>query len=126
MSVIVPFTSDDRAYEFTCALGGTTYRFDVRWNERGGFWAFDLYLDSNDTLLVAGLPILLGCDILGPYRYLGIGGLFAVDMNASQQKGSPNDATTNVLVSADAAVDDLGSRVVVFHYTPAELAEVGL
>lgn len=126
MSVVVPFTATDRAYEFTCALGGTTYRFDVRWNERAALWAFDLYLDNTDELLAAGLPILLGHDILGAHRYLGIGGLFAVDMNATQQKGSPNDTTTNVLVSADAGVDDLGSRVVVFYYTPAELVEAGL
>jgi hypothetical protein len=126
MSVLVPFTADDSAYTFECALNGVSYRFDVRWNERGLFWAFDLYRGSDDTLIVAGLPILLGDDILGAYRYLGIGGLFAVDMNADQQRGSPNDDTVNVLVSADAGAEDLGTRVKVFYYTPAELTEAGL
>lgn len=126
MSVVVPFTSTDRAYEFTCQLNGVTYRFDVRWNERGGFWAFDLYLDSTDELLVAGLPILLGGDILAAHRRLGIGGLVAVDMSATQQNASPNEETTSVLVSEDAGADDLGTRVVVLYLTPDELVEVGL
>jgi len=126
MSLLVPFTSDDRAYEFSCALNGTVYRFDVRWNERAGFWSFDLYLDSTDTLLIAGRPILLGVDILGPYRYLGIGGLFAVDMGATMQNAGPLEDDTRVLVSADAGETDLGVRVQVFYYTPAELVEAGL
>jgi hypothetical protein len=126
MSVIVPFTSDDSAYTFECPLNGISYRFDVRWNTRGGFWLFDLYRASDDTLLVAGVPILLGGNLLGAYRYLGIGGLFAVDMGSSTQNGSVNDVATNVLVSSDAGADDLGSRVKVFYYTPDELTEAGL
>ena len=126
MSVLVPFTSADRAYEFTCALNGTSYRFDVQWNERTAIWLFDLYLADSDTPLVVGLPILLGGDILGAYRYLGIGGLFAVDMDANMQKGAPADTEENVLASDDAGVDDLGSRVRVFYLTPDEVLEAGL
>lgn len=126
MSVVVPFTSDDRAYEFTCALDGVSYRFDVRWNERANIWCFDLYLADSDELLVAGLPILLGGNILGAYRFLGIGGLFAVDMNSAPQNAGPTEETENVLVSADAGETDLGVRVLVFHHTEAEMLEAGL
>lgn len=126
MSVIVPFTSDDRAYTFTCALDGVSYLFDVRWNERGGFWAFDLYLADSDTLLIAGVPIVLGGNLLGAYRYLGIGGLFAVDMSGSQQNASPLAETDSILVSTDAGEDDLGVRVLVFYNTEAEMVEAGL
>ena len=126
MSVVVPFSSDDRAYTFNCTLNGISYTFDVQYNERDGIWYFDLYLATSDTPLASSIPILLGGNILSAYAYLGIGGLFAVDMGAASSKGSPSDTTENVLVSADAGPDDLGTRVIVVYLTPDEVAAATL
>lgn len=102
---IVPFSSNyDQT--FRCQLDGTQYVFDARWNERGAFWAFDLTENPSQTLLVAGVPLLLGQDVLAPYA-LGIGGFIMADLANSNTEAGP---------------DDLGDRVVAVFFTPDELS----
>lgn len=102
---IVPFSSNyDQT--FTCTLNGTQYVIDARWNERGAFWTFDLTENPSQTLLVAGVPLLLGQDVLAPYA-LGIGGLIMADLANS---------------NTDAGPEDLSDRVVAVFFTPAELS----
>lgn len=101
----IPFT-DDPAQSFTVGLGGVKYLFDARYNDIGGFWTFDISLQASQVQLVAGVPILIGQDMLAPYA-LSIGGLFAID---------------EVSGGIDAGPEDLGSRVVVLWLSPDELA----
>lgn len=102
---IVPFSSNyDQT--FRCTLDSTQYVIDARWNERGAFWTFDLTENPSQTLLVAGVPLLLGQDVLSPYA-LGIGGFIMADLANSNTEAGP---------------DDLGDRVVAVFFTSAELA----
>lgn len=102
--LIVPFTSDyDQT--FRTQIGGETYVFDARWNERGQHWTFDLTRNSDQVLLVAGVPLLAGQDVLSPYA-LGIGGLVVADL------GNTN---------SDPGPDDLGDRAIVVFFSPEEL-----
>lgn len=104
MPQILPFTNDP-AQSFTVALGGAKYLFDARYNDVGGFWTFDITAEPSQVQLVAGVPILIGQDLLAPYG-LGIGGLFATD---------------TVSGGIDAGPEDLGDRVTVAWLSEAEL-----
>jgi hypothetical protein len=102
---VVPFSSEyDQT--FTTQLGGDRYVFDARWNERGKRWNFDLTRDSDQALLLAGIPLLAGQDVLAPYG-LGLGGMMVADL-------------TNA--DTDAGPDDFGDRAIVVFMTPVELA----
>lgn len=62
----------------TVSLGGVEYRLTVRWVEADeGGWLLDIATASSPdggVDLVAGIPLVTGCDLLEPYDYLGIGG----------------------------------------------------
>ncbi len=103
--LVVPFTSDyDQT--FRTQLGDATYVIDARWNERGQRWTFDLTRDSDSVLLVAGVPLLLGQDVLSPYA-LGIGGMVVGDLSGTLSDPGP---------------DDFDVRCPVVYLTPDELA----
>ena len=100
----IPFTSDP-AQSFSVSLDGNKYRFDARYNDRSGQWTLDITTEPMGVLLVAGVPILIGQDMLAPY-VLGIGGLAATDTQTG---------------GIDAGPDDLGDRVTVTWFSEAEM-----
>jgi uncharacterized protein DUF6983 len=103
--LILPFTADyDQA--FRTQVNGETYVVDARWNERGQHWTFDLTRNSDQVLLVAGVPLLSGQDVLSPYA-LGIGGIVVADLNGTQTDPGP---------------DDLADRAIVVYLSPDELS----
>ncbi|HSS39040.1 MAG TPA: hypothetical protein VLT58_09750, partial [Polyangia bacterium] len=101
---LVPFTSDyDQS--FTTTLNGVRYVIDARWNERGQVWTFDLTREADQVLLLAGVSMLSGQDLLAPYA-LGIGGLVVTDLSNN---------------STDPGPDDLGDRAAVVFLNNDEL-----
>jgi hypothetical protein len=104
MPQILPFT-DEPAQSFTVALGGSKFLIDARYNDIAGFWTFDVTAQTSQVQLVAGVPILIGQDLLAPYA-LGIGGFLATDTASG---------------GVDAGPDDLGVRVTVTWLSEAEL-----
>jgi hypothetical protein len=113
----IPFTSDPWA-SFTTFLGGVEYRFAQYFNERNARWSFDLSLERTGEMLAAGIPILIGCDLLAPYA-LGIGTLLAVDLSAA----AAVEAAGILPQSVDAGPEDLGARVIVVFIAPGEVIE---
>jgi hypothetical protein len=104
MIIALPLSSDP-AQSFITQLGNEKYQFDVRWNDRSGVWTMDLTRDSDQAILLQGIPLVLGCDILSSYT-LGIGRMLVVD-----ETGTHTDASYN----------DLGSRVKVYWFSPDEV-----
>jgi hypothetical protein len=110
---IVNFNSDP------CQSFGLTVRdsqgnasacmIDARWNTRmfdgAGGWSWDL-TGSDGTVLLAGVSLVLGIDMLAPYG-LDMGGMFAFDTSGANQ---------------EAGLNDLGSRVLVAWLAPDEVA----
>ncbi|MCJ2012667.1 phage baseplate plug protein [Methylobacterium sp. J-076] len=75
---IVPST----AQRFVQDLGPKTYNFRLTWNDAGvGTWNLDIG-DENQNLLVAGIPLVTGVDLLGQYRHLGFPGGLVVTSDA--------------------------------------------
>lgn len=70
---LIPLTPEDQA--ITVSLGGVEYQLTVRWNDADeGGWVLDIALPDGGATIVAGIPLVTGCDLLEPYEYLGIGG----------------------------------------------------
>jgi hypothetical protein len=111
----LPFTSDPWR-QFSTVLNGTEYTLSTRYNERNGVWYFDLGLESTGEVLAAGVPILIGCDMLAPYA-LGIGSLVAFDLGAA----SATETAGVLQQSVDAGPEDLGTRVIVLYVAPGEV-----
>lgn len=68
---------------FSISLGGAQYQINLQWNRFSQAWIIDIS-DSNKNLLVGGIPLVTGCDLLEQYAYLEIGGSLFVqtDNNA--------------------------------------------
>lgn len=67
--VRIPLSQYPR-YSFAITLFGTAYNFNFYWVDNGGFWCFDL-LDSNSTVLVSGIKMVFGYDMLEQYPING-------------------------------------------------------
>lgn len=103
----LPFTTD-AAQQFTVQLGEDKWTLDARYNERSASWTFDITRDADQLVVLRGVPLLIGQDMLEPYT-LGIGALIAADL-VGPQAGSISDA----------GPDDLGDRVQVAWLSPEE------
>lgn len=79
--ITVQFRRDETHASQTLTLDGVRVRLDTYTNKADGSWYFDLF-DSDDVLLIAGVAITTGLDLLFPYRYLSIppGSLFVNDL----------------------------------------------
>jgi hypothetical protein len=59
---------------FATALGGITYILNFQWrNNPLAGWVLDI-ADAGGNPLVAGIPLVTGCDLLAQYAYLGFTG----------------------------------------------------
>lgn len=69
----IPLTAEEQT--FTITLAGTEYQLTVRWNDSDeGGWMLDIDKPDNAGSILAGIPLVTGCDLLAPVDYLGIGG----------------------------------------------------
>lgn len=62
-----------QAQSFSIQLAGIVYNMTLKWNTQNGSWVLDIYDQSND-LIIGGIPLITGADLLEQYAYLGLGG----------------------------------------------------
>ena len=67
----VPLTNTQQTLRVS--LGGTLYALNVYWNAATLSWVVDIS-DANNNLVVGGIAVVTGVDLLGPYGYLNFGG----------------------------------------------------
>lgn len=103
----LPLVPSVGRYDFSTVLDGTTYGVEVYWNAREEAWYLDLLTDE-DVPIRTGVKVVLGSALgrrsVSPLFPRGV--LLAVDLSGEER---------------DAAFDDLGTRVVVYFYTAADL-----
>jgi len=58
---------------FRVELLSATYALTVKWNTTSLCWVLDI-ADALGVMIVAGLPLLPGADMLGQHAHLGLGG----------------------------------------------------
>lgn len=72
---LIPLTSIPQ--EFSISLDGTEITIFQRWNEYSG-WVIDLKNTATNVSIIAGLPLVTGCDLLEPFPELGFIGALVV------------------------------------------------
>lgn len=65
------------AQQFTISLAGETYGVKLQWCAPAACWTVEIS-DANGDLLVGGVPLVTGADLLEQFGYLGIGGSLLV------------------------------------------------
>lgn len=77
---------------FSTTIAGTIFKMTVIW--RVECWFIDIY-SSDGTLIVGGIPMVTGADLLGQYSYLNLGfSLFVVCSVQGQDYPTENDLGT--------------------------------
>ncbi len=109
--VVLPFAPSLPNQRFGTTLDDVQYLFDVRWNERDAAWYFDL-LAEDETPIRHGIKIVLGAALGGRVAAAAFprGVLMAADTTGA---------------GVEPGLDDLGTRVVVYFFTLAELDALG-
>jgi hypothetical protein len=77
MIIELPVTTDP-AQRFTTQLGDTKIVFDLQWNDRSERFELSLFYDATQEVIVRGLNVVLGCDLLEPFNF-NLGHLVVVD-----------------------------------------------
>ena len=105
--MLLPITQETAADAFSTELGGLTFGFAFRWNDRASQWVLDVS-DGDGVLLAAGVRVTVGVLLL---RRLGLGSRFPGDLYAVDENGQ----------NRDAGFEDLGRRVQVYWFSDDEL-----
>lgn len=115
MPVVIPFRPSISPYAFDVAIGDALYTIDVHWNAREEAWYFDV---SDLSDIVRGLyPIVKGVKIvLG--TYLGRRAQHPLFQDGVMLCRVPQGDDVS-----EPRYDDMGTRVQVWYYTRAELAQ---
>lgn len=109
MAVELPLIPSEPFYTFGVDLEDTSYLIEMRWNGRDvpGAWYMSI-MEEDGTPIRMGIKVVLGT-FLGRRSVnakFPPGLLVAIDLTGKGQ---------------DATLDDLGTRVVVYYYTAAEI-----
>lgn len=68
----IPLTAD--AQTFTITLGAVEYQLTVVWRDAvDGGWFLNI-ADAQGVSIIAGIPLVTGCNLLEQYDYLSFGG----------------------------------------------------
>lgn len=89
-------------HKFTVQLGGTTYGMRLYWCQPAECWVLDLS-DAQGVPVVLGMPLVLGVDLLGQYKHLGLPGSLVVTTTLG-----PHDRAT---------ASDVGTRTTLYFVT---------
>ncbi len=74
----IPLTPEPQS--FGIALAGREYRLRVRWFEAvESGWHLDILSQDGAAVILAGLPLVTGCDLLEQHGHLEIGGGLRID-----------------------------------------------
>ncbi|WP_414162888.1 phage baseplate plug protein [Superficieibacter sp. BNK-5] len=86
----IGFTPDNQA--FSIVIDGVSYQMRVVWRE--AFWVLDI-MDATGSLIIAGIPLIPGMDLLTQYKYLGLGfSLFVICDIEGQEYPTQDDLGT--------------------------------
>lgn len=78
--MLVPYEIplDPNSQRLSIDLAGVTYNLTVIWNRVSNCWVLDI-ADQYNAPMLQGVPIVTGCNLLEPYRYMGFnGGIMAI------------------------------------------------
>jgi hypothetical protein len=77
MIIEIPIISSV-AQQSVVQLIDTKYRLDFKYNERSEIWTIGISNEASKDILIQGLPLVLGQELLEPYNF-NIGRMFVID-----------------------------------------------
>lgn len=75
----IPLLSTNQ--KFNIKLNGTTYKLQVIY--RGSKWVLDL-MDTAENYLIAGMPVVMGDNLLAQHQHIIKGSLYVVNNNEDE------------------------------------------
>lgn len=75
----IPLLSTNQ--KFNIKLNGSTYKFQVIY--RGSKWVLDL-MDTAENYLIAGMPVVMGDNLLAQHQHIIKGSLYVVNNNEDE------------------------------------------
>ena len=87
------------SFRLTVDLDEIEFTFDFQFNDREGFWYFDVY-DFEDTLLKAGIKIVVQIPMLLIYKEANLppGDIMAIDLTNADKEAGLLDLGNDVLL----------------------------
>lgn len=64
----IPLSPENQ--KFSISLAGASFQMSITW--RAEFWCLDL-MDGSEAMIIAGIPLITGYDLLAQYGYLNLG-----------------------------------------------------
>jgi hypothetical protein len=78
---VIPINSaPGQTFNVAVSINGAVYTFFVilAFNEVAAYWIMSIS-DANQNLLVQGIPLVTGLNLLRQYQYLGIGSIYLIN-----------------------------------------------
>lgn len=89
---------NSRAQELVITLGGVSYRLQFQYNERAEIWTMNILQEVGKVVLIQGLPLVLGQNLLEPYNF-NMGSMVVYDNSDKGKEARFNGfATENSLL----------------------------
>jgi hypothetical protein len=107
MPTQIPLEPSIANYRIGVTIEDTQYLLDIRWNGREEKWYMDIYTED-ETPIQHGIALVLGSVL----------GRTSTDPNFPAGAFVVSDLSN---AGIDATFEDLGDRIVVYHYTEEEL-----
>jgi len=103
MSTIWEIPLSPRAQRMVIDMGGIEYTLHFNYNRVSQTWIMDVH-DANDVPFINGIPLVTGTDLLGQFRYMGIGGGLPVVTMTIGLGHSPDEIPTYENLGVDSHV----------------------
>jgi hypothetical protein len=107
MAIIeIPVRSDILAYTINVILDGNEYVLRFTYSRRPERWIMDI-LDTQETVLKGGIPLLTNVDLIGIYGSTDLpqGKFVCVDITGNNKTAEENDLGVNVKLLYEEAND---------------------
>lgn len=75
----IPLLSTNQ--KFNVKLGGITYKLQIIY--RGSQWFLDV-MDTSENYLIAGIPMVMGDNLLGQHQHIIKGSLYVINNNENE------------------------------------------
>lgn len=92
LQVIPLDTNPNQTWQVAVSINGLVVNFFVllQYNEIAQYWSMNIY-DNSQVLLLAGIALVTGLNLLRQFQYLGIGSLYILNASGIASPNFPDD-----------------------------------
>lgn len=88
----IPLRSDVDNYDFSVDLDGSTYFFELTWNDRSSMWSL-IISDAERNVLLGAIPLMVNSNLLERFKIAELppGTLALLDLSGTNAEAGKND-----------------------------------